>query len=184
MSVIQRQLIIGFVFVLAILFAFPANAGLKEFSKKWGMRGLGVAGSFVLHEACHLATGAMFGAKISAHNDPGALFLPQLEFRGLKSRQDRAVAISGLACTAISAEFIMGRKLHKRNDFAWGMLATHAVNAGSYAFSSGGDAEYWTWAGGSRNDWRIPFASHSARSGAVLLWDEPYFVRLRGGEEN
>jgi hypothetical protein len=143
----------------------------NSFVARWGMRGAGALGSFVLHEACHLAVGAALGADVNASFRGSSLYL---EFSDLSANEHRAVAIVGNACTGLAAEVIVDTGSHRNSHFAWGAAAFHAVNSFGYAWSASGDSEYWKSSGGSRTTWQAMNATHSTRIGAQLAWDSDF----------
>lgn len=158
-------------FAIAFSGLLPGCANLdtsKSFAAKWTMRGAGAMGAFVLHEVCHIAVGAAFGAKIDASFRHSNLYL---EFGGLSPNQHQAVSIAGNACTGIAAELIVDTRAHKKSNAAWGAAAYHSVNAFGYAFSKHGDADYWKTSGGTTTSWQVINATHSSRIGAQLAWD-------------
>lgn len=159
---------------IALLGLMPGCANLDKsnsFAAKWTMRGAGAMGAFVLHEVCHIAVGAAFGAKIDASIRRNNLYL---EFGDLSPNQHQAVSIAGNACTGIAAELIVDTRAHKKSNAAWGVAAYHSVNAFSYAFSKHGDADYWKSSGGTATSWQVINATHSSRIGAQLAWDSEF----------
>ncbi len=149
-----------------------ANLDASEsFVARWGMRGVGALGAFALHEVCHVAMGAAFGADIKASIRQDSLYL---EFSDLSPNENQAVAIAGNACTGIAAELIVDTGKHRNSNLAWGAAAFHSINAFGYAFSTHGDAEYWKGSGGSRTSWQVINATHSSRIGGQLAWDSEF----------
>ena len=125
-------------------------------------------GAFALHEVCHLAVGAAFGARVDASFRHNSLFL---EFSDLTSNQHQTVAIAGNVCTGIAAEVIVDTGSHRISNLAWGAATFHSINAFGYAFANDGDAEHWQESGGSTTSWQVINATHSSRIGAQLAWD-------------
>ena len=123
------------------------------------MRGAGALGSFVLHEACHLAVGAAFGADVGASFRGSSLYL---EFGDLSQNEHQTVSI------------IVDTGAHRKSNLAWGAAAFHAINVFGYAWSPSGDAEYWEKSGGSKASWQAINATHSTRIGAQLAWDSRF----------
>jgi hypothetical protein len=155
--------------VLALLqVGCATNDGWKLKAKRWGKRGVGALGSYVLHEACHLAVGAAFGADIRADFNGRGL---NLTFSDISNTGHRVVAVAGNVCTGVAAELILYKGWHEMSDVAWGMAAFHASNSFGYAFANDGDASHWTDAGGSKAVWQSVHAIHGARVGAHLAWD-------------
>lgn len=132
------------------------------------MRGAGALGAFALHEVCHLAVGAAFGADIDASFRGGGM---ALQFSNISSNEHQAVALAGNACTGIAAEVIVDTGTHKKSNFGWGAAAFHSINVFGYAFSNHGDAEHWEEFGGTTESWQVINATHSSRIGAQLAWD-------------
>lgn len=160
---------IGIGFVLACGLSGCASLDASDsFVARWGMRGAGALGAFALHEVCHLAMGAAFGADIEASVRRSAL---HLEFSDISSKQHQVVALAGNACTGIAAEIIVDTGKHKRSNLGWGAAAFHSINVFGYAFSNQGDAEHWEGSGGSTTSWQVINATHSSRIGAQLAWD-------------
>ncbi|MBW2389140.1 MAG: hypothetical protein JRG89_11970 [Deltaproteobacteria bacterium] len=160
---------IGIGIVLAC--GLPGCASLDasdSFVARWGMRGAGALGAFALHEVCHLAAGAAFGADIEASVRRSAL---HLEFSDISSNEHQVVALAGNACTGIAAEIIVDTGKHKKSNLGWGAAAFHSINVFGYAFSKQGDAEHWEGSGGSTTSWQVINATHSSRIGAQLAWD-------------
>ena len=131
-----------------------------SFVARWGMRGAGAIGAFVLHEVCHLAVGAAFGADVNAGFRSGSL---HLEFSGLSANEHQAVALAGNVCTGIAAEVIVDTGKHKKSNLGWGAAAFHSINTFGYAFSRHGDAEYWEGNGGSTTSWETLGPVRTAR---------------------
>ena len=142
-----------------------------SFVTRWNMRGAGALGSFVLHEACHLAVGAAFGADVGASFRGSSLYL---EFGDLSQNEHQTVSIIGNVCTGIAAEVIVDTGAHRKSNLAWGAAAFHAINVFGYAWSPSGDAEYWEKSGGSKASWQAINATHSTRIGAQLAWDSRF----------
>jgi hypothetical protein len=134
----------------------------------WAMRSLGGLAGYALHEACHLALGAIFGANIRSRWGSRGLVLG---FDDLSDSEHRAVAFVGNACTGLAAEIIVDTGSHKRSDFLQGVAAFHAINVFGYAFSKHGDSEYFRNHGGSSTVWKTVNAAHASRIGAQLVWD-------------
>ncbi len=164
--------ILAAVVTCLLLIASPAQADWKDTTKRWGLRAVGVVASFAVHEACHLAMGAALGARISTQNDPNGL-MPVLIFKGLNKRGNRAVAMSGMACTMGVSELFIRKRWHTK-DVGWGFVAGHAVNSAGYAFSNDGDALYFRESGGNTNLWKSALSLHAVRSGVALAIEEPW----------
>jgi hypothetical protein len=175
----QRVFVVRILLAVALVGALPGCANLdtsNSFVARWSMRSAGALASFALHEACHLALGAALGADVDASFRGSSLYL---EFGNLSSNEDQAVAIMGNMCTGIVAELIVDTGKHRKSNLAWGAAAFHAINTFGYAWSPGGDAEYWESSGGSRASWQAINASHSAQIGARLAWDSDFGEYLK-----
>ncbi len=168
---------------LLLSLSTPAKADwidVRDFTWKVTKIFIGAAGSFALHEACHLAVGKALGAKISTRNPKSFGFASTLVFGGLSDNEDQVVAISGNACTGILAEIIVRTRAYKKSDLAWGAAAFHTFNAFAYAGSTRGDAKYWVHNGGRRDSWQILLYSHSSRVGLALAVDSKWGQRILG----
>lgn len=134
-------------------------------SQKWAIRGAGAALGLGIHEACHLALGAAFGAQIKTSG-------PTLEFSGLSDSEGRAVAIIGNACTGLSSEIILFMELDQSSDIAWGIVAFHSLNSFGYAWRDGGDRAHWEDRGGDLFAWQAVHSLHGLSTGARLIYHD------------
>ncbi len=158
---------------LLIVTASPASADVRSFAKRWSLRAAGVVLAVAVHEACHLATSRALGGRIRFRKTPGRA-LPAIIHGGLTPGQDRAVAASGLLCTAGVSEILIGNNWHRKNDIAWGFVADHVWNSAAYARDRGGDSNYWRKNGGDPRAWRTVLALHSTRTAYALAETSPF----------
>jgi len=157
--------------------------------QKWGKRGAGALGAFVLHEACHLAVGTALGNKPPKIKGYGDGITPRMIWYDVGDRDARMIAFAGNACTGILAEILMDTGATRKSDLAWGAAAFHGVNAIGYSVTTTGDAEWFQDSGGSGDVWFWVNSLHGTRTIAQLLWGEIYPTELReaqglGGAES
>ena len=132
--------------------------------RRWGVRGLGAAGAFALHEACHVALGAALGGDVRSDG-------MTLVFSNLSAGEHQAVAIAGNVCTGLLAEILVDTGAHRKSDLAWGAAAFHAGNSFGYAFRDAGDRAHWLSYGGSDAAWQAAHVVHATRIGGQLAWE-------------
>ncbi len=125
----------------------------------WALRGVGAVAAFALHEGCHLALGAAFGADFELGWRGAG---PNIEWTGLEGSEQKAVAFIGNACTGLAAEYVVNTDA-KKKPFWQGVAWFHALNAFGYAFVPWGDASHFYDAGGSKVTWMSVNAGHALR---------------------
>lgn len=155
--------------IAALLFSSPAPAS-AGWVKNTLAKASGFALAFAVHEACHLATVKALGGNVrfGRYQFPA----PYMYFRGVKGkRAHRAVAVAGVACTALFSEAIISRGKHKTSHIASGFLIYNAIDLFAYAGSKTGDAEYWKSEGGNAMAWRLGLYGHAARTSYILMRD-------------